>query len=149
MKVDKYGSPEILNKLSIIVFVAIIITIVMFFFAAHYLIEYNTKNKITAKYINTIIPTALEAYKLDMGSYPSTSQGLDALWRTPIGLENYWNGPYMTPTKDAWGGDFQYVYPALFSDKPYDIWSLGRDISKESDDITNWNNKARKNNEKN
>jgi general secretion pathway protein G len=69
----------------------------------------------------------LDIYKLDVGSYPTTDQGLQALIERPQGVTN-WDGPYLKGNKlpeDPWGHPFQYRSP---SDRPgheYDLYSLG------------------------
>ena len=52
---------------------------------------------------------ALEIYKIDVGRYPSTEQGLAALTTKPEGLNN-WNGPYLKGQvpNDPWGKAFIY-----------------------------------------
>ena len=69
----------------------------------------------------------LDIYKLDVGSYPTTDQGLQALVERPAGITR-WNGPYLKGDKlpeDPWGHPFQYRSP---SDRPgheFDLFSLG------------------------
>ncbi len=53
---------------------------------------------------------SLELFKLDVGRYPTTEEGLDALVKKP-GSANAWNGPYLkggVPT-DPWGRAYQYA----------------------------------------
>ena len=55
---------------------------------------------------------ALEIYKLDVGRFPTTSQGLEALVRQPSGVKG-WNGPYLKKgelPQDPWGNAFDYRY---------------------------------------
>jgi general secretion pathway protein G len=88
--------------------------------------------------------TALGAYKLDTGTFPTTEQGLLALRTKPDGI-NQWAGPYMTQDipKDAWGHDFVYKYPSEHGDEP-DITSYGADGQPGGDglnaDIVSWKN---------
>ncbi len=88
--------------------------------------------------------TALGAYKLDTGTFPTTEQGLQALRVKPDGV-NQWAGPYMTQDipKDAWGHDFVYKYPGEHGDEP-DITSYGADGQPGGDgfnaDIVSWKN---------
>jgi general secretion pathway protein G len=88
--------------------------------------------------------TALGAYKLDTGTFPTTEQGLQALRVKPDGI-NQWAGPYMTQDipKDAWGHDFVYKYPGEHGDEP-DITSYGADGQPGGDglnaDIVSWKN---------
>lgn len=53
---------------------------------------------------------ALEIYKLDVGRFPDSNQGLDALVREPAGVRG-WNGPYLKKGElplDPWGNPYQY-----------------------------------------
>ena len=56
------------------------------------------------------IDTALSLYRLDMGRFPSNSEGLDALVKAPVGTIT-WRGPYMTDgtlPADPWGHPYRY-----------------------------------------
>ena len=82
------------------------------------------------------IGQTLDLYKLEVGRYPSTQEGLQALIAAPAGVTN-WNGPYWkrpTVPKDPWGNDYKYVSPA--QNAPYEIISLGAD-GKEGGEGTN------------
>lgn len=72
---------------------------------------------------------ALELYKLDNFSYPSTEQGLEALVEKPSGdpePTNWKDGGYVQKlNKDPWGRDYLYLSPGENGD--YDIISLGND----------------------
>jgi general secretion pathway protein G len=73
------------------------------------------------------ISQTLDLYKLEVGRYPSSQEGLQALISAPAGVAN-WNGPYWkksTLPKDPWGNEYKYVAPG--SKGPYDIVSLGAD----------------------
>jgi general secretion pathway protein G len=69
----------------------------------------------------------LDMYKLDVGSYPTTEEGLEALVQQPTDVPN-WNGPYLKGDKsplDAWNHPYVYRFP---SDRPghdYDLCSKG------------------------
>jgi general secretion pathway protein G len=84
----------------------------------------------------------LDLYRLEVGRYPSTSEGLSALVSDPGNAPN-WNGPYLKKSevpKDPWGNDYQYRAPG--QNGPYDIWSLGSDGQEggdgEAQDIQSW-----------
>ncbi len=91
------------------------------------------------------IEGALQLYKLDNGTYPSTEQGLEALAEEPsIGeIPNNWRkGGYLQKIpNDAWGNPFVYVSPGTQSD--YDLASYGADKeaggSDDDADIESWN----------
>ena len=69
---------------------------------------------------------ALDAYRLDVGRYPSTEQGLAALVTRPAN-EPKWQGPYLRKDvpPDPWGKPYSYKAPGVRGD--YDIISLGKD----------------------
>ena len=69
---------------------------------------------------------ALDQYRLDVGHYPSTEQGLAALLAKPAD-EPKWAGPYLSKAlpKDPWGHDYQYRSPGEHGD--YDLLSFGKD----------------------
>jgi general secretion pathway protein G len=88
--------------------------------------------------------TALGAYKLDTGLFPSTEQGLQGLRTKPEGVNN-WNGPYLPQDipNDPWGRAYLYKYPGEHGDEP-DVISYGADGQPGGDgnnaDIVNWKN---------
>jgi len=71
--------------------------------------------------------TALDAYRLDVGRYPTTEEGLDALIRKPASADR-WDGPYLRkeliPT-DPWKKPYLYKSPGDHG--AYDILSYGAD----------------------
>lgn len=74
--------------------------------------------------------TALDAYRLDNGGYPSTEQGLSALWERPsINPPTNWKSPYLRKSvpKDPWGRDYVYVAPGRVNPASYDLASYGAD----------------------
>jgi len=69
----------------------------------------------------------LDLYKLDVGSYPTTEQGLSALVDKPSDVEN-WNGPYLKgekSPKDPWQQPWIYRNPSNRSNHDYDLCSAG------------------------
>jgi general secretion pathway protein G len=69
----------------------------------------------------------LDLYKLDVGSYPSTAQGLQALVQRPAGA-TVWNGPYLNGgilTPDPWSRPWQYRAPSSRAGHDYDLCSEG------------------------
>lgn len=83
---------------------------------------------------------ALETYRLDMGSFPTSEQGLAALVRAPAGSTR-WRGPYLKKEAppDPWGNPYVYKSPGP-DGQPFEIRSLGRDGrpggKDEDEDIT-------------
>ncbi len=71
--------------------------------------------------------TALGAYKLDTGTFPTTEQGLQALRVRPSGV-TLWDGPYLPQEipVDPWGRPYVYKFPGEHGDEP-DIICYGAD----------------------
>ena len=90
------------------------------------------------------IGAALDMYKLDNYTYPSTQQGLDALVEKPSGnpQPKNWNrdGYLKRVPKDPWGNEYQYLSPG--TQGQYDLYSYGADGkqggSELNADIGNW-----------
>ena len=84
---------------------------------------------------------SLDTYRLDVGRYPNTEEGLGALLAAPATAGARWNGPYLKKALplDPWGHAFQYRAPGSKSE--FEILSLGRDGQPggtgEDADITN------------
>ena len=101
-------------------------------------------NSKTAKLQIEDFSTALDAFRLDMGRYPSSNEGLQALVTAPGGT-NRWNGPYLRKNlipKDPWGNDYQYRAPGQRSGGAFDLYSLGADNAEggdgENQDVLSW-----------
>ncbi len=84
----------------------------------------------------------LDMYKLDVGSYPTSDQGLDALIESPDGAQR-WNGPYLRKSKvplDPWQQEYKYTSPGEHG--KFDITSLGADSKEggegEDKDLNSW-----------
>ena len=97
--------------------------------------------KVTKAQIDAL-EKALDAYRLDVGRYPSTEQGLAALDARPNN-EAKWQGPYLKKAvpADPWGKPYQYRSPGEKGE--FDLYSFGKDGQAggegENADITNWN----------
>ena len=96
----------------------------------------TTKNQIEN------LGAALDMYRLEVGRYPSSSEGLAALVDNPGGVER-WNGPYLRKKvipKDGW--EQEYVYRSPGEHGGYDLISYGADQSPGGDgydaDIVSW-----------
>jgi general secretion pathway protein G len=87
-----------------------------------------------------LLNQALDQYRLDIGSYPSSQEGLNALMTNP-GQEK-WEGPYLKKTVpvDPWGNPYNYQFPGTHGE--YDLFSYGRDNKPggegEDKDINSW-----------
>lgn len=92
----------------------------------------------------SVLEQALELYKVDMLSYPTTEQGLEALVKVPDGVANaarYRQDGYIKRLpNDPWGNPYQYIYPGEHG--KFDIMSLGADGRLGGEDlnadVTNW-----------
>jgi len=96
----------------------------------------------TAKVQIEDLERAAEMFKLDIGRYPTTEEGLEALVKAPSGVRG-WNGPYLRRSEvpdDPWGNPYHYANPGKHGS--IDIWSYGADGSPggegENADIGNW-----------
>ena len=90
------------------------------------------------------IEALLDQYYLDMGQYPTTDEGLGALYRAPSDGEEKWKGPYSKKPipPDPWGEPYGYESPGTHTSQPYEVWSHGRDKQEGGEgydaDITSW-----------
>lgn len=98
------------------------------------------QTKIAHSMVNDSFATPIMLFKLDVGRYPTTEEGLNALMVSPDAISNRWKGPYVRSISlDPWGNAYQYRFPALKSKDGYDIWSNGPDGQPDTeDDIGNW-----------
>jgi general secretion pathway protein G len=85
---------------------------------------------------------ALDLYYIDLGRYPTTSEGLAALVSSPPGVAD-WNGPYLKKgavPQDPWGQPYRYKSPG--ENGEYDLFSYGADRQpngeKDNADIVSW-----------
>jgi general secretion pathway protein G len=102
--------------------------------------EEKAKIKATKAQIE-LLGTALDTFRLDVGRYPATEEGLEALRTKPGGLER-WDGPYLRKDLplDPWGKAYAYKSPGEHG--PFDIVSYGADGAPggegDNRDITSW-----------
>lgn len=84
---------------------------------------------------------ALDIYRLEVGQYPSTEEGLAALVQAPPEATR-WGGPYLQRAvpKDPWGRDYQYRSPGESGD--FDLFTYGKDGQpggdNENAEIASW-----------
>jgi general secretion pathway protein G len=101
----------------------------------------DTSKQKTAKTQISLLETALDMYRLDMGSYPTTEMGIRVLREKPDS-SNKWDGPYLPKEipVDPWGNPYHYASPSDHG--AYEIISYGADGVEGGDDInadiTNW-----------
>jgi general secretion pathway protein G len=109
--------------------------------APRYFGQVSKSNTNIARAQIDLLKKALDQYRLDVGSYPSTELGLAALNTRPQNLEK-WAGPYLekAPPPDPWDRPYIYAFPGAHGE--YDLSSLGSDGQEggtgEAVDLTNW-----------
>lgn len=95
-------------------------------------------------FVRDSIKTPLTRYRIDIGDYPATNEGLAALITAPTNVAEKWRGPYMDVTGnkvplDPWGQPYEYRYPGVKNVGGYDVYSRGVDhVAETADDIGNW-----------
>jgi len=123
-----------------LVIVLVILGTIMAFVGPKIFQQMGKANSATAKIMIQDVAGKLELFRLEVGRYPTSQEGLQALVKQPPGVDK-WAGPYLKDTdlKDPWGNDFKYNQPG--NGKPYDLISLGADNQPggegENRDITN------------
>jgi general secretion pathway protein G len=102
--------------------------------------NYTQNQQSVAKlFVQDSIKTPLFTYRIHMGSFPSTSDGLNALITPPANNADNWHGPYLADGKlplDPWGQPYQYACPGTHNKDSYDVWSKGP--PDKPADIGNW-----------
>ncbi|MCS6927821.1 MAG: type II secretion system major pseudopilin GspG [Candidatus Binatia bacterium] len=95
----------------------------------------------TARAQIEMLGTALDTFRLDVGRYPTTQEGLEALRQRPAGVDR-WDGPYLKKEvpRDPWGNP--YVYRSPGEREPYELLSYGADGvaggTDDNADIKSW-----------
>jgi general secretion pathway protein G len=106
-------------------------------------IRQSEKAKVTsARAQIELLGTALDTFRLDVGRYPTSQEGLAALRQRPFGVDR-WDGPYLKKDvpKDPWDHAYYYRSPGE-GGRPYDVYSYGADGAPGGDgdnrDVTSW-----------
>ena len=121
--------------------VMVIIGLLASYIGPKYFSQIGKSEVKTAKAQMDGLEKALEQYRIDVGRFPSTEQGLAALFTKPNN-EAKWQGPYLKKTAppDPWGQAYQYKSPGEHGE--FDLMSFGKDGraggTGEDADITNW-----------
>lgn len=127
----------LLELLVVIVIIGLLAGLV----APKYFDQVGKSNVKIAKAQIDSLEKALDQYRLDVGAYPNTEQGLAALTIKPANLDR-WQGPYLKKPAppDPWGRPYLYKSPGDHDD--YDLSSLGADGQPggtgENVDATSW-----------
>ncbi len=130
-----------------ILVVIVVISVLAALVAPNVFRHVGTAKEAAARSQIEMLGAALDAYRLDNGKYPSTAQGLDALWQLPTAEPRplNWRGPYLRKNvpADPWGNPYVYLSPGEVNVQGYDLVALGADGQVggegEDTDITNWN----------
>ena len=129
---------SLIELLVVIVILALLGSIV----AVSYWKHIDKSKQQAAKTQIETLETALSSYRLDVGKFPTTSEGLISLRRDP-GLKG-WNGPYLDEKLplDPWENKYQYTSPGDHG--PFDLISYGADGLPGgegiNEDIVSWKN---------
>ena len=129
-----------------ILVVIVVITALAALVAPNVFRHVATANAAAARSQIEMLGAALDAYRMDNGRYPSTAQGLDALWSEPMGepTPRNWRGPYIRKEVplDPWGNAYEYLSPGQVNPSGYDLVSYGADGLPNGDgenaDIVSW-----------
>lgn len=132
----------LIEMVVVIVVIAVLATLV----APNVFRHVGSANDATARSQIEMFGAALDAYRLDNGRYPSSQQGLDALWREPNTepRPRNWRGPYLRKEvpSDPWGNPYVYRSPGEETSLGYELLSLGGDGQAGGDgeaaDIKSW-----------
>jgi len=132
----------LIEILVVIVVIAILATLV----APNVFRNVGTAKSTTAKAQIEMLGGALDQYRLDNGTYPSSDQGLAALMARPVTepMPTNWNGPYLRKEvpNDPWGRPYIYRNPGENNTNGYDLLSYGADGKPggegEDADVTSW-----------
>ena len=138
---SRYSSTRGMTLIEILV-VLVLIGIVMGIVGGNFIQRGEKAKRDAAKIEIGQIGQTLDLFKLEVGRYPTSQEGLQALITPPAGVSN-WNGPYWkraTVPKDPWGNDYVYTFPGQHG--AYDIMSYGADGKEGGDgsdkDVTSW-----------
>jgi general secretion pathway protein G len=131
----------LIEILVVIVVIAILATLV----APNVFQHVGAAKSATAKSQIEMLGAALDAYRLDNGSYPTTQQGLAALWEKPtVDPPANWRAPYLRKPvpNDPWKRPYIYQFPGQQNLQGYDLLSFGADGKPggegEDADILSW-----------
>lgn len=104
----------------------------------------QSQDSVARIFVRDTVKTPLTRYRMDVGDYPTTAEGLAALTTAPAARADNWRGPYLDAPGgklpvDPWNQPYQYRYPGTKNHGSYDIFSKGRDGQADTaDDIGNW-----------
>lgn len=121
--------------------VMVIIGMLAGFVAPKFFAQIGKSETKTARAQIDALEKSLDQYRLDVGSYPTTEQGLLVLNERPVGVAK-WSGPYLKKSVplDPWSHPYVYKFPGEHGE--YDLLSYGKDSQPggtgEAEDIVSW-----------
>jgi general secretion pathway protein G len=121
--------------------VLVIIGLLAGFVGPRYFSQVGKAEVKTARAQIDALGKALDQFRLDNGTYPTTEQGLAALVERPANAAK-WDGPYLSKAlpADPWGNPYVFIMPGEHGE--YDLLSYGKDGSPggtgEAAEITSW-----------
>ena len=131
----------LIEVLVVVVMIAILATLV----APNVFRHVGGAKRSTARSQVEMIGAALDAFRLDVGRYPTASEGLEALNTAPAGgSAPGWNGPYLRKKVplDPWNRAYVFRSPGEVDPAGYDLLTLGADGRPggegEAADVTSW-----------
>lgn len=97
------------------------------------------REEVARIFVNETMEGPLMQFRIHMGRFPTTEEGLQALLTRPSEEAVNWNGPYLRRlNNDPWGNPYQYRYPGERNPGSYDLWSWGPDGVDSDRNIGNW-----------
>lgn len=136
---SRRGGFSLIELLLVLVILATLAALVVTKFAGR-----SKQAKVTAAQTEVSrLETALDAFEIDVGRYPTSQEGLRALYEQPSNAES-WKGPYLKRgvPQDPWRNEYIYEYPGRYNQDGFDLHSLGPDCQDgTADDIKNWSDK--------
>jgi general secretion pathway protein G len=141
-RIRRRGGFTLIELLVVIVVLGVLASLV----APNIFRHVGTAKEVTGRAQIEMLGAALDAYRLDTGRYPTTEQGLAALWQqtTAEPRPTNWRGPYLRKPVplDPWGNAYVYRAPGAASGTGYDLLSTGADGrtggTGEDADILSW-----------
>jgi len=140
----KSRSTVAFTLIEILVVVAIIGLLAGLFISNTDKIFGQSQEVVARVFVRDSLKTSLVRYKIDLGGYPTTAEGLGALLTAPSDGADRWRGPYVEVSgnrlpADPWGEPYQYQHPGTHNKDGYDLFSKGPDkTAGTADDIGNW-----------
>lgn len=97
------------------------------------------RTEVARIFVNETMENPLMNFRIHMGRYPTTEEGLQALLTRPSEEAENWQGPYIRRLpNDPWGNPYQYRFPGERNPDGFDLWSWGPDGRDSDANIGNW-----------